>query len=169
MGIYNADPNKWTGNLNGDVTSPEGSQSVNKGDPVGKKFGSFEFGALAGNKRGAGVYEDVIFVVDFDSLDAGAESFVTLPPYAQITEMVVTVEEVFGALDTVDVKLDGRAITGATKAAVSALGVVVPTLAAVAALTVGATAEDLTIDTALIDAGTPATGKATVLVRYRVS
>ena len=170
MGTYNADPNKWNGTLNGEVTSPDGSVLSTKGESVGKEFGSFEFGALAGALEGEGAYVDALFTVDFDSLDAGAESFIKLPPYAQVSEVVVTVSEVFGTGDTVDVKLAGTAITGATKASVAALGVVVPALSSTAAdYTVGATAELLTIDTALIAAGTPLTGKATVLVRYRVS
>ena len=169
MGTYASDPNKWTGTLNGAVTAPSGSTSTSKGDPVGKKFGSHEFGALAGNVKTEGAYNEAKFVVNFDSLDAGAESFITLPPYSQVTEVVVTVTEVFGTGDTVDVDLDGTSIIGATKPSVAALGVVVPALSSTAAdYTVGATAEDLTIDTALIDQGTPLTGKATVLVKYRV-
>jgi len=169
MGTYSSDPNKWTGNLNGDVTTPEGSQSANKGDSVGKKYGSFEFGALSGNLGNEGAYNEAVFDVAFDSLDAGAESFVKLPPYAQVTEVVVEVTEVFGTGDTVDVKLAGTAITGVTKASVAALGVVVPALAAAAAdYTVGDASEVLTIDTALIDAGTPLTGRCKVMVRYRV-
>jgi len=136
---------------------------------VGKRYGPLNLGGVQGAMKGEGAYVDAIFEVTFDELDASGAQVLNLPAYAQIVEVTAEVEEVFGTGDTLDIKLDGTTVLGVTKIAVSALGVVLGGLSATAAdYTVGAAAEELTIDVTLIDAGTPETGKVKVLVRYRV-
>ena len=134
---------------------------------VGKRYGPLHIGGMQGRKKSYGSEETVVVEVSFEELSASAAQNIYLPPYAKITSAYVVVEEVFGTGDTLAIKLDGTSITTAALA-VSALGVVEGTLSVTPGdYTVGATAEALTVDTALIDAGTPETGLAKVVVTYK--
>ena len=133
---------------------------------VGKRYGPLHLGGMQGAMKGEGALTDASFEITFDELDASAAQNIPIPAYSRVVAVYVEVEEVFGALDTLSPLLDGNAITLAV-VAVSALGSLAPALHGTDAnLTTGATAENLTIDTALIDAGTPLTGKCKVIVRY---
>ena len=134
---------------------------------VGKRYGPLHLGGMQGSKKGYGDEVTSTIEISFEELDASAAQVIKLPPYAKVTSCYVVVEEVFGTGDTLDVKLNGTSILSAA-IAVSALGVVEGSLAVAAAdYTVGATAEDLVVDTTLIDAGTPETGMAKVVVNYK--
>lgn len=134
---------------------------------VGKRYGPLHIGGMQGRKKSYGSEETVVIEISFDELDASAAQNIVLPPYAKVTSAYVVVEEAFGTGDTLDIDLAGTSILQAALA-VSALGVVEGSLSLTADdYTVGATAENLVVDTALIDAGTPETGLAKVVVTYK--
>jgi len=133
---------------------------------VGKRYGPLHLGGMQGAMRGAGAYREAIFEVTFEELAASAAQVIKIPPYSRIVQVIVEVTEVFGTGDTFDIEMDGNDITTAV-IPVSALGSLAPALTGTDAdLTTGATAEDLLLDVALIDAGTPLTGKFKAAVRY---
>ena len=135
---------------------------------VGKRYGPLHLGGVQGAQKTYGAYTEAVFEISFEELDASAAQVVKVPAYAEIVEVSAEVKEVFGALDTCDVTLDGTTVLGATKIDCATLGPQSPALTATAAnLQVGATAEDLLVDVTLIDAGTPETGFVKIMVRYR--
>jgi len=133
---------------------------------VGKRYGPLGLGGMQGAMRGADGVTTAVFEITFDELDASAAQAITVPPYSRIIATYVEVEEVFGTGDTFAPELNGTLITSAV-IPVSALGnLVVANSVTDADLTTGATAETLLMDVALIDAGTPLTGKAKCIVQY---
>lgn len=135
---------------------------------VGKRYGPLHLGGVQGAHKTYGNVSEAVFEVSFEELSASAAQVIKVPPYAQITEVTAEVKEVFGTGDTLDVKLAGTTVLGVTKIDCATLGPQTQALSATAAdLQVGATAEDLTLDVALVDAGTPETGMVKVCVKYR--
>ncbi len=136
---------------------------------VGKRYGPLHLGGVQGAQKTYGAFTEVVFEVSFEELDASAAQVIKVPAYAEVIEVTAEVKEVFGALDTVDVTLDGNTVLDTTKIDVATLGPQGPvTLTATTAnLQVGATPEDLVLDVSLVDAGTPETGFAKIMVRYR--
>lgn len=136
---------------------------------VGKRYGPLHLGGVQGAHKTYGNVSEAVFEVSFEELSASAAQVIKVPPYAQITEVTAEVKEVFGTGDTLDVKLDGTTVLGVTKVDCATLGPQGPVALSgtAAALQVGATAEDLTLDVALVDAGTPETGFVKVCVKYR--
>ena len=136
---------------------------------VGKRYGPLHLGGVQGAHKTYGGFSEAVFEVSFEELDASAAQVIKLPAYAEVIEVTAEVKEVFGTGDTLDVLLAGTSVLGITKVDCATLGPQGPiTLAAAAAdKQVGATAEDLTLDVTLVDAGTPETGFIKVMVRYR--
>jgi hypothetical protein len=126
---------------------------------VGKRYGALNLGGVAGVTYGAN--GELRWVVEISSTEKAANDYITmkLPDgYARITACWVEVETAFGTGDTVDVLYNGVTILAAPLA-VSALGVVVGTLAVTAAT--GDVA--FTIDDTLEDAG-DLDGRAKIVV-----
>ena len=135
---------------------------------VGKRYGPLHLGGVQGKMKTYGNEGVAVFEISFEELSASAAQNVYLPPYAQVTEVTAEVKEVFGTGDTLDVKLAGTTVLGVTKIDCATLGPQTQALTGTTAdLQVGATAEALTIDTTLVDAGTPETGFIKVAVKYR--
>ena len=135
---------------------------------VGKRYGPLHLGGVQGAHKTYGNVGEAVFEVSFEELSASAAQAIKVPPYAQITEVTAEVKEVFGTGDTLDVKLAGTTVLGVTKIDCATLGPQTQALSGTAAaLQVGATAEDLTLDVTLVDAGTPETGFVKVCVKYR--
>ena len=139
-------------------------------DPAGlgvsKRYGPYVLGGYGGVMDHDGAYREVIFEGSFNSLARVADQAVSIPAYSRIVEVLVEVEEVFGTGDTMSIELNGTMVTGAV-VSVATAGILKPALSSTDAdLTTGSAAEDLMVDVALIDAGTPATGKFKVVVRY---
>ena len=136
---------------------------------VGKRYGPLHLGGVQGAHKTYGNVSEAVFEISFEELSASAAQVIKVPPYAQVTEVTAEVKEVFGTGDTLDVTLAGNTILGVTKVDCATIGPQGPiTLTATTAnLQVGATAEDLVVDTTLVDAGTPETGFVKVCVKYR--
>jgi hypothetical protein len=135
---------------------------------VGKRYGPLHTGGMQGAKRTAGSENEATFEISFDELDASAAQVIKVPPYSQIVDVTVTVSEVFGTGDVLDITMAGEVITEAP-VSVAALGILKPALQStdVTHLVNNTTsAVDLVLDVSAIDAGTPETGKAKVVVVY---
>ena len=165
MSTYESDPNKWTGTLNGNITSPEGTVSTNKGDPVGKRYGAKDLGSVGGQVKGEGVYTEAVIEVRKTEVDSLADVLVRIPAYSQITEIWCEVTEAFGTGDTLDLEMDGNDVNNAV-IPVGVVGIFPITISATLAdLQSGSTSEDLTVDGALLD-NASTTGVAKLSVRY---
>jgi hypothetical protein len=136
---------------------------------VGKRYGPLHLGGVQGAHKTYGAEGEAVFEISFEELDASAAQVVKLPPYAEVLEVHAEVKEVFGTGDTLDVLLDGTSVLNTTKVDCATLGPQGPVALSATAgdYQVGATAEDLTIDVTLVDAGTPETGFVKVLVKYK--
>jgi len=135
---------------------------------VGKRYGPLHTGGMQGAKKTDGSENEATFEISFDELDASAAQVIKVPAYSKITGVTVTVSEVFGTGDVLDITMAGEVITEAP-VAVSALGILTPALQStdVTHLVNNTTsAVDLVLDVSAIDAGTPETGKAKIVVAY---
>lgn len=133
---------------------------------VGKRYGPLNLGGMQGALHTDGAKKEAVFEISFEELSASGAQVVKMHPRSVVTGVFVDVSEAFGVGDTFAVKLAGTMITSAV-VSVETKAVLNPALSATPAdYTSGDTWEDLTIDTALIDAGTPATGFAKVIVSY---
>lgn len=166
MSTYESDPNEWTGSLNSDgLTAAEQAAALAKGDPVGKRYGAKDLGSLGGRVKGEGNFNEVNIELRKTEVDALDDVIVRIPPYSQITEIWCEVTEAFGAGDTLDVEMDGNDVNNAV-IPVSVVGIFPITVSATLAdLQSGETAEDMTVDGALLDFASTA-GVAKVVVRY---
>ena len=135
---------------------------------VGKRYGPLNLGGVQGAKKGYGSDNEAIFEITFDELDASGAQVIKVPPYSKVVDITVTVSEVFGTGDVLDITMAGEVVTEAP-VSVAALGILKPALQStdVTHLVNNTTsAVDLTLDVSAIDAGTPETGKAKVVVTY---
>jgi hypothetical protein len=135
---------------------------------VGKRYGPLHTGGMQGGKKGYGSDNEAVFEITFDELDASGAQVIKVPPYSRVTRVAVEVSEVFGTGDVLDITMAGEVITEAP-VSVAALGILEPALQStdVTHLVNNTTsAVDLTLDVSAIDAGTPETGKAKVVVTY---
>lgn len=135
---------------------------------VGKRYGPLGLGGVQGSKKSYGSENEATFEITFDELDASGAQVIKVPSYSKVVDITVTVSEVFGTGDVLDITMAGEVITEAP-VAVSALGILKPALQStdVTHLVNNTTsAVDLTLDVSAIDAGTPETGKAKVVVVY---
>ena len=135
---------------------------------VGKRYGPLHLGGKQGGKKGYGSENEAVFEISFEELAASAAQAIKIPAYSKITNITVTVDEVFGTGDTFAINMDGNPITEAA-VPVSALGITNPALQSTTAANLvndTTSAVDLVLDTALIDAGTPETGSAKIVVEY---
>jgi len=166
MSTYESDPNLWTGSLNSaNLSAAEQAAALAKGDPVGKRYGAKDLGSVGGRVKGEGVFNEAVIEVRKTEVDALADVLVRIPPYSQITEIWCEVTEAFGALDTLDLEMDGNDINNAV-IPVQAVGIFPITVSATLAdLQSGAISEDLTVDGALLDFASTV-GVAKLTVRY---
>lgn len=161
MSTYESDPNKWTGDLNGD---PDGV-STDKGDPVGKRYGAKDLGSVGGRFQGEGGSHEAVIEIRKTEVAALPDVIIRIPAYSTVTEVLVETNEAFGALDTFLLNLDGNSLTAAA-IDVDDLGLdSVALTATVANLSTGATGANLTVDGALLDAA-GVVGICKVVVRY---
>ena len=135
---------------------------------VGKRYGPLHTGGMQGAKKGYGSDNEATFEISFDELAASAAQVIKVPAYSKIKDVTVTVSEVFGTGDVLDITMDGEVITEAP-VSVAALGILKPALQSTDATHLvnnTTSAVDLVLDVSAIDAGTPETGKAKVVVTY---
>ena len=135
---------------------------------VGKRYGPLHLGGMQGAKKTYGSENEATFEITFEELDASAAQNILVPAYSQVTKVVVTVDEVFGTGDTFVINMAGNPITEAA-ISVAALGILTPALQSTTAANLindTTSAVNLVLDVALIDAGTPLTGSAKIVVTY---
>lgn len=135
---------------------------------VGKRYGPLNLGGMQGAKKSYGSENEAIFEITFNELDASGAQVIKVPAYSKVVDVTVTVSEVFGTGDVLDITLAGEVITEAP-VSVAALGILKPALQSTDATHLvnnTTSAVDLTLDVSAIDAGTPLTGKAKVSVVY---
>ncbi len=135
---------------------------------VGKRYGPLKLGGVQGSKKGYGSDNEAVFEITFDELDASNAQDIKIPAYSKISDVTVTVKEVFGTGDVLNIEMAGEVITEAA-VAMTALGILKPALQStdVTHLVNNTTsAVDLLLDVSAIDAGTPETGECKVVVTY---
>ncbi len=135
---------------------------------VGKRYGPLHLGGVQGSKRTAGSDVEATFEISFEELDASAAQVIKVPAYSKVKDITVTVSEVFGTGDVLDITMAGNVITQAP-VSVAALGLLKPALQSTTAANLinnTTAAVDLVLDVSAIDAGTPLTGEAKVVVTY---
>lgn len=135
---------------------------------VGKRYGPLHLGGMQGAKRTFGSDNEATFEITFEELAASAAQDIKIPPYSKINGVTVTVSEVFGTGDVLNIEMAGEVITEAA-VSVAALGILTPALQStdVTHLVNNTTSPvDLLLDVSAIDAGTPLTGEAKIVVTY---
>ncbi len=132
---------------------------------VGKRYGPLNLGGSNGKKNTTGSDDEAVFFVTTEELSADAAQVISVPPYSEVVSVWYKVDDAFGAGDTFALTLGGNVITAAVNP-VSAAGIFDPALHATAAnIQTGATAEDLALDTALINDGALGTAKIVVTLK----
>lgn len=132
---------------------------------VGKRYGPLGLGGSNGKKNTGGSDDEVVFFVTTEELTADDAQVISVPPYSEVVSVWYKVDDAFGTGDTFAVTLGGNAITAAVNSVATA-GIFDPALHATAAnIQTGATAEDLSLDTALIDDGALGTAKIVVTIK----
>lgn len=135
---------------------------------VGKRYGPLHLGGVQGAKGTLGSDNEATFEISFEELDASAAQAIKIPAYSKVNGVTVTVSEVFGTGDVLNIEMAGEVITEAA-IDVATLGIVTPALQStdVTHLVNNTTsAVDLLLDVSAIDAGTPETGAAKIVVTY---
>ena len=134
---------------------------------VTKRYGPLDTGGVAGSVRSNDTEVEVVFQTKVGENAGSNLASISLPPYSRIIGVNTIISEAYAASSTVDVKLDGTtAVVSGTPIVLTALGHLVTAPHATAAnVTVGATAEDLTI-VLNANALASATGEAKVVVQY---
>lgn len=132
---------------------------------VGKRYGPLHLGGSNGKKGTGGSDDEAVFFVTTEELTADDAQAISVPPYSEVVSVWYKVDDAFGTGDTFDIDLGGNSILAAA-APVSAAGIFDPALNATAAnIQTGATAEDLVLDTTLIDNGALGTAKIVVTIK----
>ena len=134
---------------------------------VGKRYGPLHLGGSNGKKGTGGSDDEVVFFVTTEELTADDAQAISIPPYSEVVSVWYKVDDAFGTGDAFDIDLGGNSIlaTG-TPVSVAVAGIFDPALHATAGnIQTGATAEDLVIDTALIDNGALGSMKVVVTIK----
>ncbi len=132
---------------------------------VGKRYGPLNLGGVIGKLSTFGRTDEVTFFVTTEELSSDAAQTISVPAYSEVVGVWVQVDDAFGALDTLSITLGGNAITAAA-IPVSAAGIFDPALHATAAnIQTGAIAEDIALDTTLVDSGVLGSCKIVVEIK----